>query len=225
MFNILYICNFTFIAGCLKFDFPKHGQMHAVYRLELHLPLEQSVYFHGNADDQALKQAMNRDSKLTGCFKLNIADPSARHLLYDQILYEFVWRDRSWHRRERQYVISRFHTTNPRDRKLLSLRLLLLHVPGATSFEYLRTVNEVLHPSFSTAEKGLQLLEDYRECDDCLAIVVSYQMPRQMRQLFAFICISTDVKVDLNQLWIKYKHSLYEDYLKRKLPVLPVDAD
>ena len=92
--------------------------MHAVYRLELHLPLENSVYFHGNADDQALKQAMNRDSKLTGWFKLNIADPSARHLLYVQIPYEFVKRDRSWHRRERQRVIPCLHTTNPRDREL-----------------------------------------------------------------------------------------------------------
>ena len=117
--------------------------MHAVYRLELHLPLEKSVHFHGNADDQALKQAMNRDSKLTGWFKLNLADPSTRHLLYVQIPYEFVWRDRSWHRREMQCVIPRLHTTNPRDRELFSLRLLLLHVPGATSFEYLRTVNGV----------------------------------------------------------------------------------
>ena len=90
MFNILYMCNFTSIACWLIFVFPKQGQMHPVYRLELHLPLEKSVYFHGNADDQALKQAMNRDSKLTGWCKLNIADPSARLLLYVQIPYEFV---------------------------------------------------------------------------------------------------------------------------------------
>ena len=80
MFNILYMCNFTFIACLLIFDFPKHGQMHPVNRLELHLPLEKSVYFHCNADDQALKKAINRDSKLTKWFKLNIAGPSARHI-------------------------------------------------------------------------------------------------------------------------------------------------
>ena len=52
--------------------------MHAVYRLELHLPLEQCVYLHGNGDDQAYKQAINRDSKLTRWFKLNIANSTAR---------------------------------------------------------------------------------------------------------------------------------------------------
>ena len=213
------MCNFTFIACWLKLDFPKHGQIHAVYRLELHLPLEKSVYFHANADDQALKQGMNRDSKFTRWFKLNIAHPSARHLLYVQIPYEFVWRDRSWHRRERQRVISRLHTTNPRDRELFFLRLLLLHVSGATSFKYLRTVNGVLHPSFSLAAKALHLLEDDREWVDCLAEAVSYQMLRQLRQLFAFIFISSDAKVDINQLWIKYKKYLCEDYLKRKISV------
>ena len=44
-------------------------------------------------------------------------------------------------------------------------------------------------------------------------------IPRQLRQLFAFICISADGKVDVNQLWIKYKNYLCEDYLKRKIPV------
>ena len=74
--------HFYFYSSLVDILFPKAREMHAVYRLELHLPLEKSVYFHGNADDQALKQAMNRDSKLTGSFKLNIADPSARHLFY-----------------------------------------------------------------------------------------------------------------------------------------------
>ena len=60
------MCNFTLIACWLIFDFPKHGQTHPVYCLDLHLPLEQSVYFHGNANNQALKQAINQDYKLTG---------------------------------------------------------------------------------------------------------------------------------------------------------------
>ena len=181
------------------------------------------MYFQGNADDQALKTAMQRDSKLTGWFKVNIADPLARHLLYVQMPYEYIWRDKSWHRRKNEgyaeRVIPRLHTTNPRDRELFSLRLLLLHVPGATSFEYLRTVNGELHPSISSAAKALRLLENDRECDDCLAEAVFFQMPRQLRQLFAFICISADAKVDVNQLWIKYKHYLCEDFLKRKIPV------
>ena len=197
--------------------------MHAVYRLELHLPLEQCVYLHGNGDDQAYKQAINRDSKLTRWFKLNIANSTARQFQV-QIPYDFIWRDRSWHRREKQRVISRLHTTNPRDRELFSLRLLLLHVPNATSFEYLRTVIGVLHPSFVSAAKALHLLENDRVWDKCFAEAICYQMLRQLRQLFAFICISVDVKVDINQLWIKFKNKLCKDYLKRTIPVDAAEA-
>ena len=218
------MCDFTVIACWLIFEFPNHGQMHPVYRLKLHLPLEQSVYFNVNADDQELKQAMNRDSKLTGWFKLNIADPSARHLLYVEISYEFVWRDRIWHRRERQRVIPRLHTTNPRDRELFSLRLLLLHVPGTTSFEYLRTVNALMHPNFFSAAKALHLLDDEREWDNCLEETISYHMPRQLPQLFAFHCISVDGKVDINQLWMKYKNFPCEDFFKQKISVDAAEA-
>ena len=44
-------------------------------------------------------------------------------------------------------------------------------------------------------------------------------IPRQLRQLFAFIWISADAKVDVNQLWIKYKNYLCEDYFKRNIPI------
>ena len=122
------------------------------------------MFFSGNADDLALKEAMQRDSKLTEWFKLNNADPLARHLLYVQMLYDYIWRDKCWHRRKNegyaQRVVPRLHTTNPRDRELLSLRLLLLHVPGATLFEYLITLNGVLHPSFFSLAKALRLLEE-----------------------------------------------------------------
>ena len=56
--------DFSFITCWLIFDVSHDKQMHGVYRLKLHLPLEQSVYFHGNVDNQALKQALNQNSNV-----------------------------------------------------------------------------------------------------------------------------------------------------------------
>ena len=188
--------------------------MHTVYRLAVHLPSDQSVYFQ-NAEEESLKAALNRDSMITAWFKLNLSDPEARQLKYAQLPYKYVWKNHCWHRRERggERIIPRLHTTNPRDRELFSLRLLLLHVSGATSFEYLRTVDNILFPSFSEAASALRLLEDDREWDNCLSEAISYKMPRQLRQLFAFICISAGSSVNALQLWSKYNKYLCEDFL------------
>ena len=43
------------------------------------------------------------------------------------------------------------YLVNPKDRQRYFIRLLHLHVKGATSFEYLRTVNCVIHPTFYEA--------------------------------------------------------------------------
>ena len=206
-------------AVWMIFDFKKHDQMHTVYRLDIHLPAEQCVYFQNNSDQQSLNQALKRESMLTAWFKLNLSDPEANHLNYLEVPYQYVWRDRSWHRRlRREKLIPRLYNTNPRNRELFSLRLLLLHVPGATSFEFLRTVNNHLYPNFSSAASALRLLEDDREWDDCLAEGVSYQMPKQLRQLFAFICISAGSSVDALNLWTKYKQFLCEDFALKLLP-------
>ena len=84
-------------------------------------------------------------------------------------------------------------------------------MPGATSFEFLRTVNGQLFPTFAEAASARHLLDDEREWEACLEEAVSYQMPRQLRQLFAFMIISAGVHMDANKLWMKYKDKLCED--------------
>ena len=60
----------TCTAAWLIFGFRKHHQKHAVYRLSVHLPFNQSVYFRSASSDADLQQAMQRDSMLLGWFKL-----------------------------------------------------------------------------------------------------------------------------------------------------------
>ena len=64
--------------------------------------------------------------------------------------------------------------------------MLLTAVPGATSFEYLRTVDGVLHPTFKEACQQLGLLNDDAECHAALEEATFKDMPRQIRYLFRF---------------------------------------
>lgn len=69
------------------------------------------------------------------------------------------------------------------------LKLCLLNIPGATSFEYLRTVNGVVHPTFFDACKALHLIEDDNEWRRCLQESAFKDMAQEMRDLFATILI------------------------------------
>ena len=74
-------------------------------------------------------------------------------------------------------ILSRMYLVNPKDRQRYFIRLLLLHVKGATSFENLRTVNCVIHPTFYEAAVAKRLVNEDEEWDRCLkeaTQVVSY---------------------------------------------------
>lgn len=103
------------------------------------------------------------------------------------------------------------------------LRLLLLHVPGATNFEHLRTVStsanevttDVVHPTFRSAAVALGLLEDDREWSACLAeaITMTTSAPR-LRKLFVVLLVFCNVAVP-GELWQAHADDLAADYLYR----------
>lgn len=112
---------------------------------------------------------------------------------------------------------------NIRIRELYFLRLLLLHVKGAKSFEQLRTVNDFTYHSFFEAAEALHLVEDDQEWDRCLAEAVSTQMPKELRVLFAYICANCGPNNPLN-LWVKYQVALSEDISHRFPQLSQMDA-
>ncbi|KAG2226149.1 hypothetical protein INT45_003294 [Circinella minor] len=81
------------------------------------------------------RSARNRRSTLTDWFALNQCDPETRYRSYNRGVPP----------------ISRMYFVQPRDSEKYSLRLLLLYAPDATSFEYLRTYQDVEYPDFKAA--------------------------------------------------------------------------
>ncbi|XP_057296296.1 uncharacterized protein LOC130625260 [Hydractinia symbiolongicarpus] len=173
------------------FEFTMHQQSHVVHRLPVHLPNNHIVYFQQGQAEEALDRAADQATKLTAWFVLNAENHDARQYMYPDIPLHFVFnKNKVWKPRQRGHgkSVSRMYSVSPRAGELFYLRMLLLHTPGATSFEDLRTVN------------GNE--------------AVNFQMPRQLRQLFAVIFTHCE-PYDPFTLWTRYKDAMYEDYIRQ----------
>ncbi|UYV61908.1 K02A2.6-like [Cordylochernes scorpioides] len=194
------------------FEYRLHAHSHTICRLAVHLPNFQSVYFFGGSEEQALENASRRYTTLTAWFHLNCVDVSARTILYRDIPSAYVFRQKQWHARVRggALCIGRMYSMNPKDSERYHLRLQLLHVAGAQSLEDLRTVDDIVCSTFKEAAQRRELLADNSEWDAGLAEAALFQMPCQLRQLFATILIFNN-PYDPGSLWTKYKGCLSED--------------
>lgn len=101
---------------------------------------------------------------------------------------------------------------SPADADKFHLRL-LLHVPGARSFTDLRTVNGVVCGTFREACIQRHLLSDDGEYNTALTEASNFQMPRQLRSMFATICVYCQPS-DPQQLWITHQDVLIEDFAR-----------
>ena len=92
-------------------------------------------------------------------------------------------REKKWvpRRRGGDRIISRMYSVSPADAERFHLRLLLLHVPGATSFTDLLTVDGEVCGTFRDACIRRHLLTDDGEYNEAMAEASCFQMPRQLR--------------------------------------------
>jgi len=212
------------------FNFPIHERDPAVVHSSVHLENGQRVYF---TEQTALQQALSAPkTTLTEFFKLcsqlDIFGRFARTLMYSDVPRFFTWnrQSKNWEPRKRGvpvqgYVdifmtntLGRLYTIHPKQRECFFLRLLLVNVPGPTSFQYLRTVNDILYDTYFDACRKLHLLENDNHWDLTLAEAVLSSSPHQIRELFA-ILLTTCFPSEASALWDKYKDSMSEDILHR----------
>ncbi len=106
------------------------------------------------------------------------------------------------------------YSVNPNNDQFY-LRLLLLHQKGATSHDDLKTVDGDKCSTFQEAARKSGLLKEDTEWEKCLSEAASYQMPSQLRQLFATI-LDLGQPSDPKQLWEMFKLDLAEDYIHKK---------
>ncbi|KMQ84670.1 hypothetical protein RF55_17343 [Lasius niger] len=109
-------------------------------------------------------------------------------------------------------IISRLYTVSIKDIEKFYLRLLLLHVTGAKCFEDLRTVNGILYETFKDAAIARNLVETDDLWEKTMEEATESNMPAQLRELFAYICIF-GTPTDVPTIWNKYKDFMIEDFV------------
>ena len=203
-------------AAWRLFTFSIHGMYPFVRRLHVHLEGEETLQFDGNDDiDEVLEE--DRTTTLTAWFESNGQNRDGHHLLYAD--YEEMFR---YGRKAKKYLrrvraqkgghtpVGRMYFVPPLAGERYYLRLLLNHVAGATSFEDVRTHENVVHSTFKEACVSRGLLDDDTEWYKCLEEAVTSFFARQCRRLFATI-LEFNIPRAPFDLWSTFKSHLIED--------------
>lgn len=99
------------------------------------------------------------------------------------------------------------------NQELYHLRILLLRVKGACSFEDLKTVDGELKESFTESCIARGLIENDNEWSFAMRESAESRMPRELRVLFVNILLhSNPIKPEI--LWEEFKNDMSEDFLR-----------
>jgi len=191
-------------------QFKLQDKSHVIVTLPVHLPGEQSVMFAEEGEEEAITKAAVKNSRLMAFFSLAAEDDEARKLHYDDVPQHYTWNASStrWVKRRRlclgDKTIGRMYSVSPSDSERFHLRLLLLNVRGPRSFDDLRTVDGTVYSTFKEAAWHRGLLLDDAEYKHCLEEAAGWQMPVQLRQLFAVILVFGTPQNPL-ELWTSFR--------------------
>ena len=205
---------------CL-FAYHTHKEWPPVERLPIHLPNEQMAVYDPARHEaaQVIQRVAAKDTKLLAFFKLNQTDHRAHNMLYSEIPNHYCWEEgvardnlpAYWKERSTMTMaIGRMYFVSPIAGERYFLRMLLTQVRGPTSFEALRTVNGVVHPTFKSACLALGLLGDDEEWRHCLDQAANFQTGTQLQSLFVLLLIHC-VPANPLALWERYKLQICDD--------------
>ncbi|KAI9123214.1 hypothetical protein K1719_006103 [Acacia pycnantha] len=167
--------NFRYISACEAawriFGFDIQHRFPPVERLSFHLPDQQCVIY-SNTDDVAEILAKPRvsESMFIAWMKQNKDDDLAKTLYYYEFPQYYVYHrtKRMWKIRKRGFAIGRLMHAAPSSGEFYYLRILLTKVKGPSSYEAIRTVDGVVHPTYRAACIALGLLDD--DCEFVAAL-------------------------------------------------------
>lgn len=196
------------------FSFKMHGEVPPVMRLAIHLENQQTILFdpHNETIDDVQSRAARKETTLTAFFKYNQQHADGRDILYQDFPQKYVYNKNKWKLRQKGFAIGRMYFVAPKEGERFYMRLLLTVQKGPTSFSDLRTVSGTIYPSYKGACLALGLLEDDVEWKQYLDDAIVYQLPKQLRNLFALI-LSECHPADPQVLWDTYKNSLCDGLL------------
>lgn len=176
--------------------------------MPVHLPNENYIAFSARArTNDVLSIEFLRRTMLTQWFVANQQHVAARDLTYVKFPSRWKWdaKTRSWEERcHQQGKIGRLHYVHPSSGEWYYLRMLLLTVKGATSFQNLRYHNGIQHPTFKEACRSHGLLGDDNEWYDAFSEAAAWGTSSQLWNLFVtmiLLCQVGDERAFFERVW------------------------
>jgi hypothetical protein len=127
------------VASLLSFK--KHTEWPPVTRLVVHLPGQHNVIFNENEDLAIVAERVARQkTTLTAYFAYNAQNVDGQQVVYIDFPANHVWkiREKVWSARQQaEKAVGRMYFVHPTAGERFFLRLLLIVIPSATSFEHL----------------------------------------------------------------------------------------
>jgi hypothetical protein len=179
------------------FGYEIHRHYPAVERMTVHLPNENYISYYARANmAQVLSESFLRRTMLTEWFVCNTTDPSVRDLTYCKFPSKWRWdeQNRTWKpRRAKQGKIGRLYYVHPSAGEKYYLRMLLLTVKGACSYEHLQIHNNIVYSTFKEACQARGLLSDDKEWLHAFEEAAAWATSTQLRQLFVTMILYCDI--------------------------------
>ncbi|XP_071718807.1 uncharacterized protein [Rutidosis leptorrhynchoides] len=200
------------------FSYDIHYSKPSVIKLSFHLPNQQSIALRDSQQLPALlKRESIKETMFTQWFELNKQDELARTLTYAKIPKHYVWNQdaKMWTTRKLRTSIGRIVYSNPTSNERYYLRMLLNIVKGPRSFDEIRTVDGILHPTFKDACFAYGLVNDDREWTQAITEATLWASGVQQQELFVTILLFCNVSKPL-QLWELNWQALLDDILHKK---------
>jgi hypothetical protein len=97
---------------------------------------------------------------------------------------------------------------------LFHLKLILNKVKGATSFEDLKTYNNINYSTYKETAIAMGLIEHDHLIDNIFEEASTIMLPIQLRQFFAWFLLSENIQGD--RIWNNYKNIFTEDFNDNK---------
>ncbi|CAN1256871.1 ATP-dependent DNA helicase PIF1 [Linum perenne] len=192
----------SYEASWRLFQFPIHERTPSVFRLDVHLPGQQTVTWHAG---QPVHGILNRPdiskTMLTEWFLLNRTCPSARQYTYSEMPNAFIWDKQAsqWTPRKKGFAIGRVRSIPPR---------------AGDVFEHLRTVHGVVYKDYQEACQALGLLSNDNEWNSVMAEVSQWAMAPLIRSTFVALLVFCEVTTPLT-LFENWWVSMADDFNHR----------
>ncbi|KAL5177308.1 ATP-dependent DNA helicase PIF1 [Glycine soja] len=219
-----YICPYE--STWRIFGFPIHGRKHDVERLHFHLPGQHSVLYEDYDDiDDVLSKPSISYSNFISWMNTNQNSVERRNLTYAEFVSKFIYnqKKRCWHLRKKGYTIGRLLWVPPITGELFYLRMMLTVCKGPTSFEDLRTVDNVQYPTYKEACFAMGFLQDDKEFIEEIKEAKDWGSTHYIRKLFVLLLLTTTMSKP-EQVWDQTWHWMADDivYNCKKSSTSPV---